>query len=135
MDHDDAATVAASLSEISEAILRLATEIKNKDIRTTIIVDKNSVTEEEPQPKRIQELTIAEDKKVSDEKATASVHVQVQPPAQVVQTTPPIPPGVRACRVENQIRIREADGQYWIISVRSYTDGVFREDRKLYKSI
>jgi hypothetical protein len=143
MDHDDAAQVSASLSEISEAILRLATEIKNKDIRTTIIVDKNTEPEEEPQPKRIQELTIAEDAKVSDEKpkpeleltsqATASVQVQVQPQAQV-QTTPPIPSGVRACRVESQIRIREADGQYWIISVRSYTDGVCREDRKPYRS-
>lgn len=144
MDHDDAAQVSASLSEISEAILRLATEIKNKDIRTTIIVDKNSEPEEEePQPKlRIQELTIAEDTKVSDEKpesqlqltsqVTPSVQAQVQPRVQV-QTTPSIPPGVRACRVESQIRIREADGQYWIISVRSYTDGVCREDRKLWR--
>jgi hypothetical protein len=141
MDHDDAATVAASLSEISEAILRLATEIKNKDIRTTIIVDNNSEAEEvEPQPKpRIQELRI-EDTKVSDEKpesqlqltsqVTPSVQAQVQPR---VQTTPSIPPGVRACRVESQIRIREADGQYWIISVRTYTDGVCREDRKLWR--
>ena len=134
MDHDDAAKVSASLSEISEAILRLATEIKNKDIRATVIVDNNSEPEEEEQqPKRIQELTIAEDTKVSDEKATASVQAQVQLLAQVVQTTPPIPPGVHACRVENQIRIREADGQYWIVSVRSYSDGQLREDRRPYR--
>jgi hypothetical protein len=143
MDHDDAAQVSASLSEISEAILRLATEIKNKDIRATVIVDKHLESEEEPQPKRIQEMTIAEGTKVSDEKpepelelisqATASVQAQVQPRAQV-QTTPPIPSGVRACRVESQIRTREADGQYWIISVRSYTDGVLREDRKPYRT-
>jgi hypothetical protein len=140
MDHDDAATVAASLSEISEAILRLATEIRDKDIHATVIIEKPRA-ESEPQPRpeiQVKELTAAEvtkvlDEKQVDEKPLEQSHSRVQPRAQV-QTTPPIPAGVRACRVESQIRMREADGQYWIVSVRSYSDGQLREDRKLYRT-
>ena len=121
---NDMAILAESLSEIREAIERVATAIKLKESSVVVVNsdERASSVQEIPQTPQSQRPTA--------EEALPAQAPQEQPtPASQVEEERP-----RPLRVESQVLIREPDGSRWIVSVRSYSDGQFREDRKPYKS-
>ena len=144
---NDVATLAESLSEIREAIERVATAIKMKESSTVVVVNSDEresavqeisqtpqsqrPTAEEPSaPQTAQEIIVvvsAEDSQSEEIPPTtdeAPVPFEQYPPRKDVRST----------RVEHQILVRDPDGSRWLLTTRRYSDDVFRQDRRLYKS-
>jgi hypothetical protein len=144
MTNDDAQTVAASLSEIAEAVLRLATEIRDKNLSTTVVITKDEIQEPtssvtatvtlkelpETPKQRLKHFFVSAEPTAAEEPSPAQAPEEhsLTPAANAVQERP------RALRVEHQERVRESDGSWTIVSFRIYSDGVFREDRRPYNS-
>lgn len=139
MTNDDAQTVAASLSEIAEAVLRLATEIRDKNLSTTVVITKDEI--QKPTSSVTATVTLKESPETSTQRLNKFVEsaeptaAEEPSPAQAPQEHLSVNAAQerpRPLRVEQQERVRESDGSWTIISLRIYSDGVLREDRRPY---
>jgi len=133
MTNDDATTVAESLSEIADAVLRLATEIKDKNIQATVVIKRGEI--EESAATSTHALAPPDSQPQAHSPKTAAFEPL---PAEMLQEQPatsqPTHERPQPLRVENQERVIESDGTSWIVSTRIYSDGVLRTDRRPYKS-
>jgi hypothetical protein len=144
---NDMAILAESLSEIREAIERVATAIKMKESSTVVVVNSDEresavqeisqtpqsqrpMAEELPALQMSQEITVV----VSAEESQSEEIPPTSDEAPVPFEQYPPRKDVRATRVEHQILVRDPDGSQWLLTTRRYSDDVFRQDRRLYKS-